>query len=84
MLRFFLLMLLYSSQLELLVALCIKIYYRGCIKAECGLMCPVCSIPIWSKELLPNFQLANVVMLVQHMKSLIAKGMLYKSPLFHL
>lgn len=52
-------------------------YCRGCIKAECGLMCPICSIPIWSKDLLPNFQLANVLMLVQHMKSLIADGKLF-------
>lgn len=52
---------------------CYHHFCQGCIKAECGLKCPVCDIPIWSKDLVPNFQLANVVMLVQHMKSLIAE-----------
>ena len=54
-----------------------SLYYRGCIKAECGLDCPECGIPIWSKDLLPNFQLANVMVLLQHMKSLIAMGLCF-------
>ncbi|XP_065897466.1 BRCA1-associated RING domain protein 1-like isoform X2 [Dysidea avara] len=38
-------------------------------------MCPVCNIPIWSKDLQPNCQLSNVVSLVQHMKCLIAEDL---------